>query len=522
VDDNGDALHRPYVPFLEGVVIVPTPVFVSYSHRNTAEKEALCKGLTALPQIALWTDSGIEPGDEWEKKIETALSDARLAILLVTNDFLNSTFVKSKELPRILERQRGEGVRVVPIIARPCPWNLHEWLHRLQVLPEGGKPIWPRKKDAVDKLLNEIVVTIGGLMIREVPEPPEPPKPPGDGAPPRESQDTAAHVRKIAGGLDELAVLRTSPVVDDTITSFREDFRVASAKIELVRHFKRLHDELHTIHNYYRQLTDNIRWFPEEASVLRLFSTVHADLEASVFELKQIQQEAPQGGTPATWIRSVEDATARLASGIDGSALPPVTAAIDSLRRVLSQEPGRLDSRMNSAARDIKVEKLVIALRRVRDAVSVSSPDNRMGERFAEGLASLEALEHQWSALIELHRGWEEVEATQRLIDESIGDAGDGDGTGDDLRELRVQFEFISEAIATLVLSDEGDWVARLRTVHGDLSVALEQRDDAAARKRYMLFRSLTGRRFKNLDTQLKETCGDLSQLGKRLESLAV
>ena len=497
---------------------MPTSVFVSYSHRNTAEKDALCEYLNNLPDIALWTDSAIEPGDEWGQKIDLALNGAHLAILLVTREFLNSEFVKSRELPRILERQRGEGVRVVPIIARVCPWNLHDWLQRLQVLPKGGKPIWPARKDAVDKLLNEIAVTIGGLMIREAKEPPST----KDIPPVAEPRDAAEHVRAIAGGLDALTELRTVEAVEKTINSFRDDFRVASAKIELVRHFKRLHDELHTIHNYYRQFTDNIRWFPDDASVVRLFHSVHADLETSVLELKRIQRETPPGGTPATWIRSVEDATARLASGIAGGALPAVTAAVDTLRRVLSQEPGRLDSRMNSAAREIKVENLVTVLRRVRDAIAASSPNSRMGERFGEGLVSLEALERQWSGLIELHKGWEEVEAAQRLIDESLGDAGDGDGTGDDLGELRLHFDFISEAIAALVLSEEGDWVDRLRAVHQELSVALQQRDDAAARTRYMLFRSLTARRFKNLDTQLKETCGDLSQLGKQLESLAM
>jgi hypothetical protein len=495
---------------------VPTPVFVSYSHRNNAEKEALCEYLTTLPDVALWTDADILPGDEWEQKIDAAMSNTRVAVLLITKDFLNSSYVKNRELPRILERQRGEGVRVVPIIARACPWKIHRWIGGLQVLPKNGEPIWRDDSRAVDEVLNEIAETINALLLLEsAPTPPrsQPVAPQADG-------DTASRVRAIAGGLDALSDLRSAPAVNDTITTFREDFHTASVNIELVRHYKRLHDELHTIHIYYRQLVDNVRWFPEEGSVGRLFETVHADLATSVDELKRIQRETPPGALSSNWIRSVEDATSRLAAGVETRMAAAVTAAIASLRRVLSQEPGRLDSRMNGAARDINVNQLVRALRRVHDSASSSGPGSRLVDRFADGLAGLETLENEWKTMIGLHKGWEEVEATLRLIDESIGEAPE-DTNVEDLQELRVQFEFLTAAIAALVTSDSGDWLDRLRRVHDGLSSALSKQDDAGARKHYVQFRSLAGRRFKNLDTKLKDLCGELSQLGKRLELLA-
>ena len=86
--------------------------------------------------------------------------------MLRHEDFLISTYVR-RELPRLLERQRSQRVRVVPIIARACPWNLHEWLYRLQVLPRGGEPIWRDDSRAVDEVLNEVVQAINGLLVRE-------------------------------------------------------------------------------------------------------------------------------------------------------------------------------------------------------------------------------------------------------------------------------------------------------------------------------------------------------------------
>src|ERR1019366_2465821 len=61
-----------------------------------------------------------------------------LALLLVSQEFLNSDFIEKIELPRIQARaQRGEMV-VIPILLEPCAWDELEFLSSRQMLP--GKP----------------------------------------------------------------------------------------------------------------------------------------------------------------------------------------------------------------------------------------------------------------------------------------------------------------------------------------------------------------------------------------------
>jgi hypothetical protein len=494
------------------------PVFVSYSHRNDQEKEALCGFLRSLPDVTLdvWSDKEIAPGDEWEKVIDAALDRAKVAVLLITTDFLNSQYVKSKELPRILQRQRVDNVRVVPVIARSCPWNLQKWLSSLQVLPAGGRPIWRDTSNSVDDTLNEVAQAIMELLVPQISK--ESPRE----VRPSIAESAAARVNPIVDGLDALTALRQVTDVAETIASFREDFRNARLRIEFVTYYKRLHDELHTIHTRcYRQLVDNARWFPAEASVCRSFIAVHADLQTSVLELNRIEKKAPPGVAAANWIRSIEEAAANLGTATGTASTAALNAAIAGLRRVLTQEPGRLDVNMNGAARDMNVKQLVRALRNVRHVLVRDSATAMLVDDFDTGLRNLEVLEGEWTILVELHRAWEEVEATLRLIDESIRTAGDGDMVADELRELRIQFNFLTEAIARLIASDDGDWLDSLRDEHEKLSDALARGDDAGARHRYMSFRSLTARRFENLDADLKGLCRDLSQLGKRLDVLA-
>jgi hypothetical protein len=94
----------------------------------------------------VWDDTRIGAGQEWEREIGEAMSSAAVAVLMVSPDFLASKFVKTKEIPRLLQRREGEGMRVIPVIVRPCPWQRIPWLSAMQApegwaTPSGGRGI---------------------------------------------------------------------------------------------------------------------------------------------------------------------------------------------------------------------------------------------------------------------------------------------------------------------------------------------------------------------------------------------
>jgi len=101
-------------------------VFISYSHDDRKWLNRLNKQLKPLlrrDSFKVWVDKDIEPGDEWRKKIEEALGAAKVAVLLVSENFLASDFIAEVELPKLLSSAEKRGLRIIWILIDPCHWE---------------------------------------------------------------------------------------------------------------------------------------------------------------------------------------------------------------------------------------------------------------------------------------------------------------------------------------------------------------------------------------------------------------
>jgi hypothetical protein len=61
----------------------------------------------------------MEGGDDWKMEIEKALTEAKVAVLLVSQDFLSSQFIIQEELPRILAHEATGQMTVLPVFLSP-------------------------------------------------------------------------------------------------------------------------------------------------------------------------------------------------------------------------------------------------------------------------------------------------------------------------------------------------------------------------------------------------------------------
>ena len=57
-----------------------------------------------------------------------------IALFLISKDFVASDFIDSVEVKRLMERRRKEGIRVVPIVLKPCAWSLERY-GKIEALP---------------------------------------------------------------------------------------------------------------------------------------------------------------------------------------------------------------------------------------------------------------------------------------------------------------------------------------------------------------------------------------------------
>jgi tetratricopeptide (TPR) repeat protein len=152
-------------------MMTPT-VFISYSHKDEEWKDRLVVQLGVLQQAGLldpWDDRRIEAGADWQPQIEQAMQAASVAVLMVSANFLTSQFILGEEVPRLLQRRAEEGVRVFPVIVKPCAWKQVSWLSRLKAYPKDGRPLSGGTDYQIDADLAAVAEEIAGMLKRTVP-----------------------------------------------------------------------------------------------------------------------------------------------------------------------------------------------------------------------------------------------------------------------------------------------------------------------------------------------------------------
>jgi hypothetical protein len=146
-------------------------VFVSYSHEDRREKDALLSHLGVLVaddviNLDVWTDDRIPAGADWEAAIGRAINSAQIAILLISANFLSSEFIIRRELPKLLRYRDTQGLTIIPVIARACAWKRVRWLRQMQVRPRNGRPIWRNGGDRADTELAAITDEVADIVER--------------------------------------------------------------------------------------------------------------------------------------------------------------------------------------------------------------------------------------------------------------------------------------------------------------------------------------------------------------------
>jgi hypothetical protein len=121
-----------------------TKVFISYSHRDNAALERLrvhLKPVERLHAIDVWHDKKIEPGMDWYHEIKSALDQSKVAVLLVSADFLGSEFIDKEEIPPLLAAAEKDGVTILPVIVKPSSFKAIDALKHLQAVNDPARPL---------------------------------------------------------------------------------------------------------------------------------------------------------------------------------------------------------------------------------------------------------------------------------------------------------------------------------------------------------------------------------------------
>jgi toxoflavin biosynthesis protein ToxD len=118
-------------------------VFISYNHKDAKHLERLRIHLREYGRIGLvdiWDDTRLIGGEDWQQEIKKAIQSAKVAVLLISADFLASDFIAYEELPQLLAARKAEGTLILPVILGPCAFEDTE-LKEFQAVNSPSEPL---------------------------------------------------------------------------------------------------------------------------------------------------------------------------------------------------------------------------------------------------------------------------------------------------------------------------------------------------------------------------------------------
>lgn len=152
-------------------------VFISYSHSDRKYLDRLKTHLVPYERrglLSVWDDTQIRPGSIWYEEIKQAIKQTKVAILLVSADFLASRFIAEDELPPLLDAAKSEGAIIIPIILSHCAFEQTE-LAKFQAINSPSRPLDMMRKSEREEIWARVARIVNESMNAQQTQPPQAP-----------------------------------------------------------------------------------------------------------------------------------------------------------------------------------------------------------------------------------------------------------------------------------------------------------------------------------------------------------
>jgi len=119
-------------------------LFISYSHAQTQQFITFNKDLKNYLKsnkfdIVIFDDFNIPLGESWDEYLQEKAIECDIMILLVSQEFINSEYIKKNEFGKAIEKlTNGNKILISPIYFAPCNFQNEEDLKDLQFFKPNG------------------------------------------------------------------------------------------------------------------------------------------------------------------------------------------------------------------------------------------------------------------------------------------------------------------------------------------------------------------------------------------------
>lgn len=140
-------------------------IFISYAHHEEDKSyfDEIQRQLKTLRgyglNVHVWDDTQIRTGDVWLDEIKKGLAKTKVAILLVSQNFLGSKFISETEIPAFLDMLKSDGGKLMPILLRRVPFQLHPILKNYQFL-NANNPLNQASEVEKDNFYSKLIEDI--------------------------------------------------------------------------------------------------------------------------------------------------------------------------------------------------------------------------------------------------------------------------------------------------------------------------------------------------------------------------
>lgn len=311
----------------------------------------------------------------------------------------------------------------------------------------------------------------------------------------------------VNAGLKALLEMMKNPQVQEAVREFQSTFKDACEQIEVLAVYKELHDQLHNLQlECYRNMVQEAKRFPDDETARENLVGYEPVLQRIIDESQAIVNRAPYASSEQLWIKNIVSAREQLLRALDNSDPKVLGQAVWLLGRVLNIHPSLINTRLNEAARALRLPQLVNALLLVRG--KLVDVDQSNVDQFEASIDELANLNFALRNLVSDHDKWQVVDLELARIKDNMSR---------DLTELEMSWPHVKDMAEPLYVSLTESWAAMIKKDGDNLEKAIASQDTRKIKESFQLFFKRSSDRFLRIDKALLRLSESLRQIGQPL-----